>query len=60
MTAIIKEYKQLHEMNKFGGVCPEDLTTKHKRYILREITLIKDKWPRKIKERACAEGRAQR
>ena len=28
VAAIVKEYKQLHEMNTFGIVCPEDLTPK--------------------------------
>ena len=47
-------------MNTFGIVCPEDLTPKQKRDALCAITLIKDKRPRKIKGRACADGRAQR
>ena len=58
--AIVKEYTQLHDINMFGIVCPEDMTTKHKRYALRASTLIEDKQYRKIKGRACADGRAQR
>ena len=59
MSAIVNEYKQLHDMNKFGIVCPEDLTPKHKRGSLRAITLIKEKQSGKIKGRVCADGRAQ-
>ena len=51
---IVKEYKQLHYMNTFVRVCPEDLTTKQKRDALRAITLIEEKRPGKIKRRACA------
>ena len=50
VDAIIKEYKQLHDMNTFGISCPEDLTPKHKRGSLRAITLIKDKRSVKLKE----------
>ena len=60
VAAIVKEYKQLHEMNTFGIVCPEDLTPKYKRYVLREITSIKEKRYGSIKERSCVGGRAQR
>ena len=30
MATIVKEYKQLNNMNTLGRVCPEDLTTKHR------------------------------
>ena len=38
VDAIAKEYKQLHDMNTFGIVCPEDLTPKQKRDALCAIT----------------------
>ena len=41
MAAIVKEYKQLHDMTMFVRVCTDDLTTKQKRDALRAITLIK-------------------
>ena len=43
MADIVKEYKQLHEMNMFGRLCPEYLTPKQKRDTLRAITMIKNK-----------------
>ena len=60
VAAIVKEYKQLHNMNTFGGVCPEDLNPKQKWYALCAITLIKEKRSEKIKVRACEDDRAQR
>ena len=47
-------------MNTFGRVCTEDLTSKKKRDVFREITLIKEKWSIKVKGRTCADGRSQR
>ena len=47
--SVVKYYKQTHDMNTFGRVCPEDLTPKPKQETFREITLIKEKWSGKIK-----------
>ena len=41
VSAIVKYDKEIHDINTFVRVCPEDLTTKQKQYALREITLIK-------------------
>ena len=60
MSSIVKKYKQLHDMNMFGRVFPEDLMPKQKRDAFFEVTLIKDKRSGKIKVRACADGRSQR
>ena len=60
VASISKEYKQLHDMHKFGIVYPEDPTPKYKRDALRAITFIKDKRSGKVKGIACTDGRAQR
>ena len=60
MAVIVKEYKQLHEIDTFGRVCPEDLMSKHKLYTLRAITFIKEKRSGNIKGRAFADGISQR
>ena len=59
VSDIFKEYKNIYDMNKFGIVCPEDLTTKHERDALCAITLNKEKRSETIKGRACADGIAQ-
>ena len=56
---IVKDYKQPHDMNAFGRVCPKYLTPKQKRGTLRAITSIKEKWYGKINERVCADDRSQ-
>ena len=59
MAAIVKEYKQLHDINTFGVLFPEDLTPKQKQDTLRAITLIQDKLSVNIKGIACLDSRAQ-
>ena len=60
MAAIVKEYKQLHDMTTFGIVCPDDLAPKKSIDILLAINLIKETQSIKIKGRACSDGRVQR
>ena len=60
MTSIFKEYKQLHDMNTFVRVCPNDLTPKQKQDALHDITLIEDKRCKKVKGTVCADGIEQR
>ena len=60
VDAIVNYYKQLHDINEFDIVCPENLRPIQKRYALRAITLIKEKCSGKIKGRACVDGRSQR
>ena len=60
VAAIVKQYKQLHDMNKFVIVCPEELTPKQKQDALRAITLINYKQSVKIKGIVCADGRSKR
>ena len=43
VASIANVYKQLHDIEMFGRVCPEDLTLKHKRDALRAITSVEDK-----------------
>ena len=56
VVALLKEYKQLHDMSVFGRVAYESLTVEEKKKALRAINLIKEKRCGKIKGRACAVG----
>ena len=49
VAIIVNYYKQLHNMNKFGRLCPEELMLKHKGDALCAITPIKEKRSEKIK-----------
>ena len=60
MDVIVKEYKQLYDMNSFSIVCPDDLTPNQKQDTFSETNLSKEKRCRKIKVIACVYGRAQR
>ena len=60
LTAIVKEYKQLHDMNTFVRVYPEGLIPKQKPDSLSATNLIKDKRSRRVKGIACEYGTSQR
>ena len=60
VASIIKEYKQIQDMNKSVRVCPEDLMAKEERDAFCAIMLIKEKRSRNFQGRSCADGRAQR
>ena len=60
VAALLKEYKQLHDMSVFGRVAYESLTVEEKKKALRAINLIKEKRCGKLKGRACADGSVQR
>ena len=60
VTAIFKEYLQLHDKSVFGSINPDALTIHQKREALRAVNLIKQKRCGKIKGRTCADGRRQR
>ena len=60
VASITNQYKQPHNVNIFGRVCPEDQTTKKKRDALRATTLVEEKRSGNIKGRSCTYGRAQR
>jgi len=58
--AILKEYKQLHDLNVFQPIKMKDIPIEERDKVLRLITLIKDKRTGQIKGKACADGRPQR
>ena len=60
INAILKEYKQLHDLDVFRGIHRRDLTPEQHKRVLRLITVIKEKRCGKLKGRACADGRSQR
>jgi len=60
IQAILKEYKQLHDLNVFQPMKIKDIPVKERDKVLRLITLIKEKRTGQIKGRACADGRPQR
>ena len=60
LAAIVKDYKQQHDMNTFVIVCPQELMPKNKRDALSIITLTKEKRTVKIKEKECANYMSQR
>ena len=60
IQAILKEYKQLHDLNVFQPMKMKDIPIEERNKVLRLITLIKEKRTGQIKGRACANGRPQR
>ena len=60
IQAILKEYKQLHDLNVFQPMKMKDIPIEERDKVLRLITLIKEKRTGQIKGRACADGRPQR
>ena len=60
IQAILKEYKQLHDLNVFRPMKTKDIPVEERHKFLRLITLIKKKRTGEIKGRACADGRPQR
>jgi len=60
IQAILKEYKQLHDLNVFQPMKKKDIPIEERDKVLRLITLKKDKRTGQIKSRACADGRPQR
>ena len=60
VNAILKEYKQLHDLGVFKPRSKTDLTGQQLKDCLRLITVIKEKRTGDLKGRACADGRPQR
>jgi hypothetical protein len=60
VNAILKEYKQLHDLGVFKPRFKNDLTGQQIKECLRLITVIKEKRTGDLKGRACADGRPQR
>jgi hypothetical protein len=60
VAAMLKEYKQLHDMAVFGPQPHNSLTNQEKSRALRAVNLITKKRCGKIKGRTCANGRSQR
>ena len=58
--ALIKEWKQLDELDVFEGMFFNQLTSEDRSKALRLVQLIKEKRCGKIKGRTCADGRKQR
>ena len=58
--ALVKEWKQLHDLEVFEGYEFNKLTTAQRASALRLVQLIKEKRCGKIKGRTCADGRKQR
>ena len=58
--ALLKELKQLKDLDVFKAVHASSLTEKQKREALREITVLKEKRDNTLKGRTCADGRSQR
>jgi len=58
--ALIKEWKQLDDLNVFDGKHFHDLSSEDKKKALRLVQLIKEKRCGMIKGRTCADGRSQR
>ena len=58
--ALLKELKQLKDLDVFKAVHASSLTDKQKREALREITVLKEKRDNTLKSRTCADGRSQR
>ena len=60
VEAVIKEYAQLDEKDKFEHKDPSTLTNSQKFEALNLITIVKEKRCGKIKGRACVDGRKHR
>jgi len=58
--ALLKELRQLKDLDVFKAVHASSLTEQQKRYALREITMLKEKRNGDLKGRTCADGRSQR
>jgi len=58
--ALLKELRQLKDLDVFKAVHASSLTEKQKREALREITVLKEKRDNTLKGRTCADGRSQR
>ena len=54
--ALIKEWKQLDELDVFEGMFFNQLTSEDRSKALRLVQLIKEKRCGKIKGRTCADG----
>jgi len=60
IAAMLKEYKQLDDLEVLGILDPNSLTREQKWRKLRTIDLIKLKRCGKVKGRTCADGSIQR
>ena len=60
IKAIIKEYKQLDDLDVFQPMLSKHLTKEQMAKALRSITVVKEKRCGRIKGRTVADGRAQR
>ena len=58
--ALLKELKQLKDLDVFKAVHASSLTEQQKKEALREITVLKEKRDNTLKSRTCADGRSQR
>jgi hypothetical protein len=56
--ALLKELRQLKDLDVFKAVHMSTLTEKQKREALREITVLKEKRGGELKGRTCADGRS--
>ena len=59
-NAVLSEFGQLHQRDKFLPMYENELTSSQKKTALNLITLVTEKRSGKIKGRACADGRKQR
>ena len=60
IAAMFKEYATLDNLDVFGTIDPDTLTTTQKHRALRAINLIKEKRCGRVRGRTCADGRSQR
>ena len=60
IQAIVKEFRQLGDLNVFNPKLASTLTKEQMAKALRSITVIKEKRCGRIKGRTCADGRPQR
>jgi len=60
VAEMLREYKQLNDLNVFVPENPENLMHKQKRDAPHAINLIKEKQCGRIKGRTCADGSKQR
>eukprot|EP00957_Ditylum_brightwellii_P006759 512930-Ditylum_brightwellii.AAC.1 len=59
-TAVMDEFKQIHDRDTFEPLNMGDLTEEQKRNALESLMFLKEKRCGRIKGRTCADGRKQR
>jgi hypothetical protein len=60
VNAVLKELRQLHDMEVVSGVHPSDLSREEVKRALPYLMFLKRKRSGKVKGRGCADGRSQR